>query len=73
MTILDMNERYQRLKFCLDEWACDAMVVLSGEAILYDDFPPTEDAIFSSLIASSEYDATHRKFCKHCLVHFLYL
>ena len=58
MTILDMNERYQRLKFCLDEWACDAMVVLSGEAILYDDFPPVEDAIFSSLIASSEYDAT---------------
>ena len=53
-----MNERYQRLKLCLDEWACDAMIVLTGEAILYDDFPPVEDAIFSSLITSSEYDAT---------------
>ena len=26
VSILDMNERYQQLKFCLDEWACDAMV-----------------------------------------------
>ena len=34
------------------------MVVLSGEAILYSDFPPVEDAIFSSLIMPSEYDAT---------------
>ena len=34
------------------------MAVLSGEAILYDNFPPVEDAIFNSLIASSEYDAT---------------
>ena len=34
------------------------MAVLSGEAILYDDFPPVEDAIFNSLIESSEYDAT---------------
>ena len=58
VSILDMNERYQRLKSCLDEWACDAMIVLSGEAILYDDFPPVEDAIFNSLIASSKYDAT---------------
>ena len=58
VSILDMNERYQQLKSCLDEWACDAMVVLSGEAILYDDFPPVEDAIFNSLIASSEYDVT---------------
>ena len=58
VSILDMNERYQQLKSCLDEWACDAMPVLSGEAILYDDFPPVQDAIFNSLIASSEYDAT---------------
>ena len=53
-----MNERYQQLKSCLDEWACDAMPVLSGEAILHDDFPPVQDAIFNSLIASSEYNAT---------------
>ena len=58
VSILDMNEWYQRLKFCLDEWACNAMVVLSGEAILYSDIPPVEDAIFSSLITPSEYDAT---------------
>ena len=58
ISILDMNERYQRLKSCLDEWACNAMAVLSGEAILYDDFPPVDDAIFSSLISSSEFDGT---------------
>ena len=34
------------------------MAVLSGEAILYDDFPPVDDAIFSSLISSSEFDGT---------------
>ena len=45
----DMNERYQQLKSSLDEWACNAMAVFSGEAILYDDFPPVEDAIFGSL------------------------
>ena len=42
----------------MDEWACNAMAVLSGEAILYDDFPPVDDAIFSSLISSSEFEGT---------------
>ena len=53
-----MNEQYQQLKSRLDEWACSAMAILSGEEILYDDFPPVEDPIFSSLISSSEYDGT---------------
>jgi len=44
----------------LDEWTCDTMTVLYGEAILFD-FPFVEDAIFKSLIASSEYDATAQK------------
>jgi len=58
VSILDMNNRFQKLKLCLDQWTCDAMTVLCGEAILFDDFPPVKDAIFNSLIASSEYDAT---------------
>ena len=53
-----MNEQYQRLKSSLDEWACNAMAVLSRKAILYDDFPPADGAIFSSLISSSEFDGT---------------
>ena len=57
-SILDMNEQYQRLKSSLDEWACNAMAVLSRKAILYDDFPPADGAIFSSLISSSEFDGT---------------
>ena len=30
VSILDMNEQYQRLKSCLDEWACEAMAILSA-------------------------------------------
>ena len=58
VSILDMNEWYQQLKSRLDEWACDTMPVLSGKAILYDDFLPVQDTIFNSSTASSEYDAT---------------
>ena len=32
--------------------------VLSGDAVLFDDFPPVDDAIFQSLIKPSEYDTT---------------
>ena len=41
-----MNGHVKQWLFCLH-----------GEVILYDDFPPVENAIFNSLIASIEYDA----------------
>ena len=58
VSILDMNDRYQTLKLCCDKWSFDATDVLSGDAVLFDDFPPVDDAIFQSLIKPSEYDAT---------------
>jgi len=40
---------------CLDEWSVDASVI-SGNAVLFDDFPPTVDAIYECLFAPSDYD-----------------
>ena len=53
-----MNDQYQTLKLCCDIWSFDATDVLSGDAVLFDDFPPVDDAIFQSLIKPSKYDAT---------------
>lgn len=51
-----MNERFQTLLSCLNSWSLDASSILTGEAILYDDFPPSEDPIYSSLISQSDND-----------------
>ena len=53
-----MNSRFQTLLSSLDNWSTDASDVLSGEAVVFDDFPPTEDHIYTSLIVPGEYDAT---------------
>ena len=41
---------------CLAEWSSDATPVVSGNAVLFDDFPPTIDAIYDCLFAPSDYD-----------------
>jgi len=56
ITILEMNERYQTFLSCLDEWSSDATPVVLGNAVLFDDFPPTIDAIYNCLFAPSDYD-----------------
>lgn len=56
ITILEMNERFQTLLSYLNKWSLDASCVLSGDALLYDDFPPSEDQIYSCLMAPSEHD-----------------
>ena len=45
-----------RVLTSLNSWSLDASSILSGEALLYDDFPPSEDPIYSCLVAPSEYD-----------------
>ena len=65
-----MNDRYQKLKSCFEEWSCDATCVLSGTAVLFDDFPPVEDAIFSILISPSEYDATSQEILQNLFASF---
>ena len=40
-----MNGQFQTLLSCLDEWAVDASTVVSGNVIIFEDFPPTVDAI----------------------------
>lgn len=51
-----MNNYFQTLVTHLDEWALNASDVLCGEAILFPDFPPTEDVIWQHLITPSEHD-----------------
>ena len=58
ISILDMNERFQTLLSCLDKWALDASSLLSGEALLYDDFRPSQDAISDCLLTPSDTDNT---------------
>ena len=57
-SILDMNGRYRHLLKCLEAWAIDASTVVSCEAILFDDFPPTSDAITKALATPSVLDST---------------
>ena len=57
ISILEMNEYFQILITHLDLWSLDSSEVLSGHAVIFPDFPPSEDEIWNSLIAPSEYDA----------------
>ena len=50
ITILEMNERFQNLLTSLDSWSLDASSILSGEALLYDDFPLSEDPSYIMII-----------------------
>lgn len=56
ISITDMNDYYQILVSCVDEWSLDASKLLHGEAVLYPEFPPDEDVVWESLITSSESD-----------------
>ena len=58
LSILDMNCRYQLLVDCLEKWSRDASPIVSCEAILFDDFPPSDDQITCALCTPSEYDST---------------
>lgn len=58
ISILNMNGRYSSLLECLEKWSEDATEVVAGEAVLYDDFEPTRDAIFNALSSPSELDST---------------
>ncbi len=53
-----MNQRFRTLLSCLNQWSLDPSSVISSEAIVFDDFPPSEDSIYASLVAPSEYDDT---------------
>ena len=62
ISILEMNKYFQMLIFHLDLWSLDSIdAVLSGNAVIFPDFPPSEDEIWKSLIASSEYDVIAQK------------
>ena len=58
LSILDMNCRYQLLVDCLEKWSHDASPVVSCEAVLFDDFPPSDDQITCALATPSEFDST---------------
>ena len=56
ITILDMNQRFRTLLSCLNDWSVNGSSVVAGEAVVFDDFPPSVDSIHASLFAPSEYD-----------------
>ena len=56
ISILEMNDHFQTMVTHLDMWALNAADILSGEAILFPDFPPSEDVIWQHLITPSEHD-----------------
>ena len=57
MTILDMNRRFRTLLSCLNDWSVNVGPVVAGEAVVFDDYPPSVGSIYTSLFAPSEYDA----------------
>ena len=44
-SITETNGYYQTLVSRIDEWSTDASELLCGEAVLYPEFLPSEDAI----------------------------
>ena len=58
LSILDMSHRYQILVECIERWSQDASSVVSCEAVLFSDFPPSDDHITHDLAAPSELDST---------------
>ena len=60
ISILEMNGYYQTLVASMHERSQDASILLHGEAVIYPDFPPVEDAVWHSLIAPSSSDAITR-------------
>lgn len=57
VSILDMNIHYHRLLECFEKWSKDASDLVSGEAVLFRDFPPVADMISDSLTKPSKLDA----------------
>ena len=53
ISILEMDKYFQ---IFIDLWSLDSSDVLSGNAVIFPDFPPSEDEIWNSFIASSEHD-----------------
>ena len=58
ISITEMNDYYQILVSRVEEWSVDASKLLHGEAVLYPEFSPSEDAIWHCLITPSESDST---------------
>ena len=50
--------RFQTLLSCLNKWSVNATSVISGVAVLFDDFLPSVDSIHASLFSPSDYDDT---------------
>ena len=48
-SILDMNDRFKTLLAYLERWSLDASVLLTEDGTLFDDSPPTNDEVYSSL------------------------
>ena len=69
ISILEMNEYFQMLITHLDLWSLDSTDVLSENAVIFPDFPPSEDEIWKSLIESSMMQLC-KSFFKHSLVVF---
>lgn len=57
-----MNERFQFLLSCVERWSIDESDIMNGNAILCEDFLPSEENIYHSLLSPSEYDNVTQEF-----------
>jgi len=60
--ILEMNEKYQHMVTCFDEWAQNSSTLLTGEARLFSEFPPHVDCVWDALLKPSSNDALFSAF-----------
>lgn len=54
--ILEMNKKYQHMVACFEEWTCNAMPILNGEARLFKEYPPHIDTVSDSLLKPTSED-----------------
>ena len=55
--ILEMNKKYQHMVACFEKWAQDATPVLTGEARLFEEYPPSVDFVWDALLKTSTLDS----------------
>ena len=70
ISITEMNDYYQVLVSHMEEWSVDASKLLHGEAVLYPEFPLSEDANWNCLITPSDSDSTTQVILQIIFMHF---
>ena len=71
VTILDMNKRFRRLLSHFKDWSFDPSSVISGEAFIFDDFPPFKNNIYTVYLWRATMMTQFVRYLRCCSVHFI--